>query len=61
MQPWVLATLVHDENVSTVVPGRVPVSGWRRLIGRAPADELMALVDKVAVHLIQFSRNGGGD
>jgi hypothetical protein len=37
------------------------VSGRRQLTEKAPADELMALVDNMTVHLIQFSRNGGGD
>ncbi len=49
----VLATLVHDENVSTVVLGHVPASGWRRLIGKPLAEELLTMVDNVAIQLVE--------
>lgn len=49
----ILAKLVHDENVSTVVLGHAPISGWRRLFGKPLADELLALVDNVAIQLVE--------
>ena len=51
----VLAALAHDENVSTVVLGYVPASGWRRLVGKPLADELLALVDNVAIQLVEIT------
>jgi two-component system sensor histidine kinase KdpD len=49
-----LAKLVHDENVSTVVLGHVPASGWRRLVSKPLADELLTRVDNVAVQLVEL-------
>ncbi|MEA2598730.1 MAG: two-component system, OmpR family, sensor histidine kinase KdpD [Thermomicrobiales bacterium] len=48
-----LAALVNEENVSTVVLGHAPASGWRRRIGKPLADELLELVDNVAVQLVE--------
>jgi two-component system sensor histidine kinase KdpD len=51
-----LASVVHEENVSTVVLGHVPASGWRRLVGKPLSDELLALVDNVAIQLVEVPR-----
>jgi two-component system sensor histidine kinase KdpD len=53
-----LAALLHDENASTVVLGHAPESGWRRLTKKPFVDELFALVDNVAVQLVEVRPDG---
>jgi two-component system sensor histidine kinase KdpD len=53
-----LVKLLHDENVSTVVLGHTPVSGWRRLTSKPLADELLELVDNVAIQLVEVPKGG---
>jgi two-component system sensor histidine kinase KdpD len=55
----VLASLVQEENASTIVLGHTPASGWRRFVGKSLVDELMALVDNVAIQLVELPRDGG--
>ena len=51
----VLATLVQEENASTIVLGHTPVPGWRRLLGKLLVDEVMELVDNVAIQLVEVT------
>lgn len=54
-----LASVVQEENASTVVLGHVPATGWRRLASKPLAGELLALVDNVAVQLVEIGDNDG--
>jgi two-component system sensor histidine kinase KdpD len=54
-----LAALVQAENASTVVLGHSPASGWRKLVGKPLHDELLELVDNVAVQLVEVPRGNG--
>jgi two-component system sensor histidine kinase KdpD len=53
-----LANVIHAENASTVVLGHAPVSGWRRLVAKPLFDELLGLVDNVAIQLVEVSPDG---
>jgi two-component system sensor histidine kinase KdpD len=53
-----LAAVVQAENASTVVLGHAPAAGWRRLVGKPLHDELLELVDNVAVQLVEIAGEG---
>ena len=44
------------DGLGFIVLGHTPVPGWRRLLGKLLVDEVMELVDNVAIQLVEVPK-----